>query len=49
MLSRPVDYASRPWRSHLPERLSKRAAVLFGGVVSLLLWLGILAVVVKFW
>ena len=49
MLSRPVDYASKSWRRiYLPERLSKRAAILFGGFVSLLLWLGIVAAVVKF-
>jgi hypothetical protein len=50
MLSRPVDYASRSWRRiYLPERLSKRAAILFGSLVSLLLWLGIAAVVIKLW
>jgi hypothetical protein len=50
MLSRPVDYASRAWRrAYLPERMSNRAAILFGSIVSLLLWLGIAAVIVKLW
>jgi hypothetical protein len=52
MLSRPVDYGTRSgaWRRiYLPERLTKRAAILFVSLVNLLLWLGIAAVAVKLW
>ena len=50
MFSRPADYVSRPrQRINLPQRLSARAALLFGGVTSLLLWLGLVALFVKLW
>lgn len=42
MFIRPLDHALRSWQqSHPRERRSLRAAIVFGGLTSLLLWVGL--------
>jgi len=49
MLTRPLDQVLRPWqKSASHERFSMRAAIVFSGTLSLLLWLGLAALLRHF-